>query len=476
MISDLNVSKQKVISVAWGPKFIDLILTPVEQKLNLEFIHINHSEDFRELSRNPYYLDKLICVPSEQKVLEAEVDIELLALLEKDAPFTINNLVMSDRVLRHLEFEEVLKYASTLAKQFTIDFMRIRPFYIIGAWDSLIQGVAMLVARKMGIPFYIMKFSVIPSQHLAICEYPNANSELDFTQQDDANLLAKAAELLEKWRERTIVAPAYVSAKSFYDIIRMLPTHTKAMSIRFWKILFSKGNNRFLALSSFSLISQYFRKKGNILRMNKNLFITEIPNKPFFFYGLHMQPESSIDVMAPFYSDQYMVIESISRSMPVDYLLLVKIHVSDADNYSNAQIKRLLKIPGVRVVSPFVNSRNFIENSRMLFTVQGTIGLEGALLGKPVIIFGDSPLVKFSSVDKVNTLEGLPELIKNKLTDPAPNTEDIVKCYAKFLKSFLPSCSDDWLNTLSIGLTLQEEENFVTIFYRLNNYVQNHQI
>lgn len=465
-------NNRKIISIAWGNHFIDTLLTPVENRLGIDFVHLLHYDDFVELSRRSYYKDKIFDIPTEKEVLQSKVDMELLASLEKGGTFTINNLILSDRILRHLKNEESLQYATTLAKLFFNIFSKVKPIYVLGSWDSMIQGIGMLVARKMNIPFYIMKFSVIPAHHLTFCIYPYANMELDFTKQNDGDLLLKAEEVLDFWLNRKIVAPAYVSAKSFTDILRMLPFHLKEMITRFRRALFSKGNNKFLYYSNFKLIRQYFRKKTNILLMDKSLFISEVPSQPFFFYGLHMQPESSIDVMAPFYSDQYMVIESIARSMPVDHLLLVKIHVSDADNYSNSQIKRLLKIPGVRIVSPFVGSRVFIDNASILFSIQGTIGLEGALLGKSVIMFGDSPVLKFSTVSKVNKLEDLPELVNIKLKEKHPNKEVIVKNFASFLRNFLPSCSNDWLTTLKNGLSEKEKENFIVIFDRLNNYVE----
>lgn len=464
-------SSQTVLTIAWGHQFIESIFTPIENKLDMDFVHLLHYDDFVYLAKGESYKNKIFDIPTEKEILKSNIDVDLLASLENGGTFTINNLILSDRVLRHLKKEESLQYATVLAKLFLNIFSKVNPIYVLGSWDSMIQGIGMLVARKMNIPFYIMKFSVIPSQHLAICTYPNANEEIDFTKQNDNDLLLKAEEVLDYWLNKKIVAPAYLSAKTFTDILRMLPIHIKEMNSRFKRAMFSKGNSKFLYYSNLKLVKQYFRKKTNILLMDRSLFITDVPTQPFFFYGLHMQPESSIDVMAPFYSDQYMVIESISRSMPVDHLLLVKIHASDADNYSNSQIKKLLKIPGVRVVSPFVGSRAFIDRASILFSIQGTIGLEGALLGKSVIMFGDSPVLKFSTASKVSKLEDLPALVNIKLKETIPNKEEIVKDFASFLRSFLPSCSNDWVTTLANGLSYQELQNLVIIFGLLNNYV-----
>lgn len=464
-----------VVTIAWGHQFIEALLNPAEKALGMRFFHVAHHDDVIVLNKNAYYSGRVTEVPTYEDVLEQKPDIALLTSFEEGANFTINNLILSDRILRHRPIDESLRYATFLARMLTNVFSETKPLYVLGSWDSMIQGMSMLVARKMGIPFYIMKFSVIPAKHLAFCEYPNANREIDFTGQDDVMLLKKSTEVLNAWRSKAIVAPAYVSAKTFTDIIRMLPIHLKEMSTRLKRTFFAKGNNKLLYYPTHVMVKQYIRKKTNILRMNKKLFITELPERPFFFYGLHMQPESSVDVMAPFYSDQYNVIEAIARSMPANYLLLVKIHVSDADNYSNAQIRQFLNIPNVRIVSPFVTSRKFVDAAAMIFSITGTIGLEGALLGKQVVMFGDSPILKFPSVSKMTDYEQLPALVAKKLATPVPTDAEIIRAFAHFLKSFLPSCSDNWVVTLTEGLTPEEEQNFIVIFERLNAFVEKQQ-
>jgi hypothetical protein len=461
--------KIKILTIAWGHQFINSILNKTELNEDFTFYHYLHDFDYSELLNIGYDKKKLFKTPNEFEIENCDIDKEYLTELEIFSNFTINNLIISDRIARNLEYSEVLKYACALAKKFEIVYDDLKPLYVLGSWDSLIQGIAMLVAQKKGIPFYIMKFSVIPSEHVAICNYPKPNHEIEITNFDIELLKGKANKVLSDWETKIIVAPAYVSAKTYLDIIKRLPVHFKEIISRIYYSL-KLGKNKFTSYSYQSLFKQYLRKKKNILFMSKKLFINNIPNQPFFFYGLHMQPESSIDVMAPFYSNQFQVIESISRSMPTKYLLLIKIHVSDADNYSKSDLKQLLKIPGVKVVSPFVSSREFIENATMLFSIQGTIGLEGALLGKPTIMFGDSPVVKFPSVSKVNKIEELPELVIRKLHESPPTREMIIGGFSHYLKNFLPSCSDDWVNTLARGLTIEEVQNFKNIFGLLNKF------
>lgn len=96
-------SNRKIISIAWGNHFIDTLLTPVENRLGIDFVHLLHYDDFVELSKRQYYKDKIFNIPTEKEILQTKVDMELLASLEKGGTFTINNLILSDRILRHLE-------------------------------------------------------------------------------------------------------------------------------------------------------------------------------------------------------------------------------------------------------------------------------------------------------------------------------------------------------------------------------------
>ena len=76
--------------------------------------------------------------------------------------------------------------------------------------------------------------------------------------------------------------------------------------------------------------------------------------------------------------------------------------------------------PGVELVRPFVDTRSFIERADLVVAIQGTMGLEAALLGKPVIMLGESPVTKFRNASNIGELEDLPELVRSKLSEPKP--------------------------------------------------------
>ena len=78
----------------------------------------------------------------------------------------------------------------------------------------------------------------------------------------------------------------------------------------------------------------------------KKLFLNEPPKEPYIFFGLHMQPETTIDVYAPFYSNQFAIIESISRSIPPTHALLVNDAAKKIKKAGVAQIVSTNTIPG----------------------------------------------------------------------------------------------------------------------------------
>ena len=191
------------------------------------------------------------------------------------------------------------------------------------------------------------------------------------------------------------------------------------------------------------------------------------PSSRYVLFGLHTQPESSIDVWAPFFSNQLWVIELLSRSIPPSHKLLVKIHKSDVANYSSELLERMGSFPGVELVRPFADARSFIERADLVVAIQGTMGLEAALLGKPVIMLGDSPVTLFRNASKIGELQELPQLIRRKLSEPMPTRQQSVQDYASYLAPFCPASHNDW--TQKIGE--QEIDNYVRLFARLEQHL-----
>ncbi len=151
---------------------------------------------------------------------------------------------------------------------------------------------------------------------------------------------------------------------------------------------------------------QYFKKIYKWNAYNKT--------DKYIYFPLQVQPEMTTMTYAHFYLNQYTLLEALSKNVPANYKIYVKEHPAMIGNNPKSFYNKLRKLPNVFVVSPSVNSFEIIQYSSMVATLTGTAGLEGLLLGKPVVTFGksyyndcklvkylaDEPMTKWSSFIK----------------------------------------------------------------------------
>jgi hypothetical protein len=376
-------------------------------------------------------------------------DFDFLASLEQGQVPTIHNMIMSDRLTAKLPYGEVVAYASVLAKRLVSLYQATRPDVVIGTFDGLHSSLGLAVANHLNIPWFVLLFSPLPGAEAALCSDLSPASRVNLVARRAEELHAKADRLLTEFEARKLAAVAYLPPRLFSAgfIFRQIPLQLGAMG----RVLRRRRLKRFLRFTDFpqsysvrSLAREAFRVRKNLWFLNRRPFLDRPPRRPFVFFGLHMQPESSIDVFAPFFSNQERVIELISRSVPPTHAILVKLHKSDTPNYSAERLEKIARYPGVELVSPYADTIEFLRGADLIFAIQGTIGVEGSLLGKPVIMFGDSPAKVFPSVSTFGKTVELPALVRSKLAEDPPSRSQIVAAFAAYLAPFFPASGNDW--------------------------------
>jgi len=159
-----------------------------------------------------------------------------------------------------------------------------------------------------------------------------------------------------------------------------------------------------------------FKVKNRKKFLDKNT-IKIIEDEKFFYFPLQSEPESKILTTSPFYSNQIELIENIAKSIPIDFVLYVKEHPIQKVKLWRAieDYKKIISIPNVKFVHPYVNSQELISKSRGIISISGATGFEALFYKKPVIIFADEYYEGLSSVTKVKTFSELHREIKNSL-------------------------------------------------------------
>ncbi len=135
------------------------------------------------------------------------------------------------------------------------------------------------------------------------------------------------------------------------------------------------------------------RLADSVRKLFGNSYIEEkdLSSMRYVFFPMHTEPEVSLLVYGRPYVNQIELIRMIAISLPVDMVLLVKEHPWMIGKRSISAYKKILNIPRVRFVNPALEARILVKNASLVTVITGSIALEAAILGKPVITFGDCP-------------------------------------------------------------------------------------
>jgi len=201
-----------------------------------------------------------------------------------------------------------------------------------------------------------------------------------------------------------------------------------------------------------SIYINYFLKHDDLSSVNGDIA----------FFGLHVQPEASIDVISPYFSDQLKLIKDIRRALPINVTLVVKEHPNFLGLKSIGFFQQLKKIPNVSLVHPKTSSFEIYKKSKIVLTVSGTSAYEAAMLGIPSIVFAKMFFGKFPLVNYCSNISELKDILQKNLAsvksdeglNAAVMDEILSKSYAGYWTDPLSDplvMSEENLNQLSIG-------------------------
>jgi len=175
-------------------------------------------------------------------------------------------------------------------------------------------------------------------------------------------------------------------------------------------------------------ISKSLKAKKRKSFIDKNLEFNLHSDEKYILFTLHQEPERSLLISNPFYTNQLEIIRHLAKSIPPGYLLYVKEHFSQSlrEWREISYYEDILKIPNVRLYHPSSNIKKLIENSSLVVSIGGTVSFEAAFYQKPSIIMSDMGFSILPSIQKINSLEEFPSKIRNGLKMKV-NSDDLDK-------------------------------------------------
>jgi hypothetical protein len=168
---------------------------------------------------------------------------------------------------------------------------------------------------------------------------------------------------------------------------------------------------------------RYHRTPLNRWRLKlpwNRLFERPREGEKFVFYALNYAPEHTLDVEAPNFTNAYETVRQIAMSLPLGVKLYVKEHPVALGIRGPAELRRMRRLPGVRLIDPAVDSHALIRRAELIVSLSGTVSLEAALLGRPSLVMSDIFIANFSTCRRI----GAPWQVGAALADPAPVADE----------------------------------------------------
>lgn len=190
--------------------------------------------------------------------------------------------------------------------------------------------------------------------------------------------------------DRAAINKLYAEKRALYQFsdIAAYPLLTRLknafLSSRYGHDPFSPSNwvvRRFRHLLSQLLIPRLTRR------------LSDMPaGKRYVLFPMHVAPEASLLGTTPELADQFSLIKNISMNLPWDVRLCVKLHPGQ-HNWSGPSLDFYCKLAALKnldVIDAGVSLDRILrdENCIAVAAINSTVGIDAALLRKPVFVFG----------------------------------------------------------------------------------------
>lgn len=366
---------------------------------------------------------------------EPDILARLIEIESERVPF-INDIILMDRLLRQKEDGFARIYLANIQHKLTNFLIDNEISLVSSGRDTALQIVCAKICDKLHIPCVVPTTIRIPATRFGFCL--GYTDELFVSLRDVSSKEREwARSFIKTYREKQIVPNYSVVQRQQTKFLRRIPTDLRYFFAKIVESFFEKEND-YTRYSIAQLWYKFWFRRLNAMRIMIAKPFEPIRERPYLLYGMQMQPESSIDVMASFYTDQEALITQIARSTPSTHDLYIKPHPDDIGGRSLAEFQRLKQIPGVKLISPHESSHQLIKKADIVLTVTGTMAFESAFYSVPSVVFATKFFTKLASVYVCDTPSELPriipQLIKRKQYENSDLEELLAYLYANSIE------------------------------------------
>ena len=204
-------------------------------------------------------------------------------------------------------------------------------------------------------------------------------------------------------------------------------------------------------------MSLYYFLETNIFK--KFTYNTFDKNVNYFFFGLHLNQESTMVLRSQPYTNQIVLLEMLSRVLPINHYIYVREHPHWKSTFPLKYITKVKKFNNIKLISPDISIHDILSNTKGIITYNSTTGIESLLYKKPVLSFASNIYYKnHNSVLFCNNFYLLGENIINLLNTKVDDDETI-----KFLQKLHKCSYNFWLGSYFF-ITKEDAINKANLF------------
>jgi len=346
------------------------------------------------------------------RILDLQNGLSCVDMKDKNGPvksLPINKLLMLDRGWKknpNLTTENLRKsyrLISSFLVQHNIEV-------IVGEITWAVELLSQYIAKEQGRLFVLPHTMRVPSDRFLFfteleSSFLNFRKNSEFSLEDVRSL---ANSIINN------------GLKPFYFTINnKVPGNVSMSKLKLFKAYLSHiplvRYSGLMDITAIELLRLHVKKTINYYRV-KNIFNaipTKVSKKSFVLFALQLQPESSVEVLGETLTEQRELIRWLAASLPDGLELWVKEHSNALGVRSLNYYNKIIALPNVKLIDPFVPSVSLIGNALAVASVSSTICLEAALIGTPALVFSKPYFHRMGMVHVCRSPEDVVHVMKN---------------------------------------------------------------
>jgi len=320
-------------------------------------------------------------------------------------PDDFYDILLRDRYFSRLKNPD-LDYYRWCYQKLVHFFEHFEIDYLFTWRDTAVQILAIRAAQKVGVKVRIATRMRLPKERIFFTNDIETSSIVKrvFGTTMDVDIEGLLA-IRPEWK---------VSTRNFIDVIRILPLHFRVFN-GYLNRLRKDFGNRYNRYSIIEIIFKYLLRRLRLLRFKfcaNSLFSPVTGN--YIYFGLHTQPESSIDIQGKDHYNQLEFVKKLRMHTPSNLNIVVKIHPTDVDGKPLEYFRKFSEMPGVTLLNHHVDSQQLILNSEAVVTITGTAGIEAVCLKKSVYTFAPNYYNMYEGVHYCESWSAYHNMVRSK--------------------------------------------------------------